>query len=488
MKQLNRQEFPNNNYPEKIIQFGEGNFLRAFVDWQLDQLNEYTDLNAGIVVVRPIDTDFPPSLSTQDGLYTTFIRGLNEQGEAVAETRIVSSVTREISAYKDYAQLLELAKSDDIRFIFSNTTEAGIAYVEADKLTDMPPSSFPAKLTAMLFERFNHFAGAQDKGLVIVPCELIDYNGDALKAIIHKYIEQWALPAEFSAWVNEANTFCSTLVDRIVTGYPRDEAEALRDQIGYEDTFMVCAEHFYLFVIQGPQELNQWLCLDQLAQDQQLNIKVVDDIKPYKERKVAILNGAHTALVPTAFLAGIDTVGESLADEQMEEYLKSLIFNEIIPTLSLPEDELQGFANDVLNRFRNPYIKHQLLSIALNSMTKYKTRNLPQLLTYVEQKGELPKLLTFALAALISFYRGGRESGSYALADDKPWLDFYAQAWPAVIANEKSTGELVAEVLGNVQHWDQDLTLVPELAAQVTAYVNAIQTKGVRAALTDIEG
>ncbi|SHO55961.1 tagaturonate reductase [Vibrio quintilis] len=488
MKQLNRTDFDNRRYPEKIIQFGEGNFLRAFLDWQIDQLNEHTDLNAGVVVVRPIDSDFPPSLDTQDGLYTTFIRGLNEQGNAVADTRIISSVTREISAYKNFETLLDLAKNEEIRFIFSNTTEAGIAYVDTDKITDTPPASFPAKLTKMLFERFTHFSGAQDKGWVIVPCELIDYNGDALKAIIHQYIELWRLPAEFSAWVDEANTFCSTLVDRIVTGYPKDESKALTEQIGYQDTFMVCAEHFYLFVIQGPDSLNQLLCLDQLSDSQALNIKVVDDIKPYKERKVAILNGAHTALVPVAFLSGLDTVGESMADKQMESWLESVIFEEIIPTLSLPEDELKGFANDVLNRFRNPYIKHQLLSISLNSMTKYKTRILPQLLAFRQKYNRLPTGLTFALAALISFYNGQREAGEYPLADDQHWLDFYADLWAKVNAGDLKVKALVEQVLANTSHWGQNLSLVDGLTDQVTANIEAIRQSGVRQALSQIKG
>jgi tagaturonate reductase len=488
MKQLNRSDFSFPSYPEKIIQFGEGNFLRAFVDWQLDQLNEHTDLNAGIVIVRPIDSDFPPSLSTQDGLYTTFIRGLNDKGEEVNDTRVVSSVTRELSAYKDFDQLLELAKDANIEFIFSNTTEAGIAYVENDKLTDFPPSSFPAKLTKMLWERFNHFSGAPERGLTIIPCELIDYNGEALKAIVHKYVELWDLSPEFAIWIDEANTFCSTLVDRIVTGYPRDEVEQLEAKIGYHDTFMVSAECFYLFVIQGPQSLHQSLCLDQLAQETALNIKIVDDIKPYKERKVAILNGAHTALVPVAFLSGLDTVGESLSDSQMEAFLTSVMFEEIIPTLSLEEDELMTFARDVLYRFKNPFIKHQLLSISLNGMTKFKTRILPQLLTYKEQQGKLPTQLCFAFAALMAFYRGTRAGEKYALSDDQPWLDFYKVSWPSMEDGSLTCQELVHAVLINVEHWGSDLSKVEGLEQLVTENLQSIIDLGMRNALAKIEG
>ncbi|SPW22006.1 Altronate oxidoreductase [Cronobacter sakazakii] len=255
MKTLNRRDFPGALWPERIIQFGEGNFLRAFIDWQVDLLNEHTDLNAGVVVVRPIASDFPPSLSTQDGLYTTIIRGLNEKGEAVSESRLIRSVNREISVYAQYDEFLMLAHNPDIRFVFSNTTEAGISYHARDQFDDAPAVSYPAKLTRLLFERFSHFDGAQDKGWVIIPCELIDYNGEALRELVLRYAHEWALPAAFTTWLESANSFCSTLVDRIVTGYPRDEVAQLEESLGYHDAFLDTAEHFYLFVIQGPQWL-----------------------------------------------------------------------------------------------------------------------------------------------------------------------------------------------------------------------------------------
>ncbi len=278
MQTLNRQNFPGRQYTNRVIQFGEGNFLRAFVDWQLDLLNEQTDLDAGVVVVRPIDTDFPPSLSTQDGLYTTIIRGLNEQGEAVRQSRVIRSVNREINVYRQFDDYLALAHDANIRFVFSNTTEAGISFNAGDRLQDTPPQSYPGKLTRLLYERFCHFDGAADKGWVLIPCELIDYNGDALRDMVLRYADLWALPAEFVGWLNDSNTFCSTLVDRIVTGYPRDEVQALQTELGYQDAFLDTAEYFYLFVIQGPTWLAEALRLDQVN----LNIRIVDDIKPYK--------------------------------------------------------------------------------------------------------------------------------------------------------------------------------------------------------------
>ena len=479
MKALNKQTAPKSVAPERIIQFGEGNFLRAFVDWQIDLLNEHTNLNAGVVIVRPIQSDFPPSLSTQDGLYTTIIRGLNEQGEAVSDARLIRSVNREISVYSQYDEFLKLAHNPDMRFVFSNTTEAGISYHAGDKFDDAPAVSYPAKLTRLLFERFTHFNGAADKGWIIIPCELIDYNGDALRELVLRYAQEWALPAAFIAWLNDANTFCSTLVDRIVTGYPRDEVAELEAGLGYHDSFLDTAEHFYLFVIQGPKSLAAELRLDKYP----LNVLIVDDIKPYKERKVAILNGAHTALVPVAFQAGLDTVGEAMNDAEICAFVEKAIYEEIIPVLDLPRDELHSFASAVTGRFRNPYIKHQLLSIALNGMTKYRTRILPQLLAGQKATGKLPARLTFALAALIAFYRAERNGERYPVQDDAHWLERYQQLWTQHHDKQVTTRELVSSVLSVSEHWEQDLTLVNGLVDQVALDLDAILSKGMRDAV-----
>ncbi|WP_253376849.1 tagaturonate reductase [unidentified bacterial endosymbiont] len=479
MNTLNRRDFPGAHYPERIIQFGEGNFLRAFVDWQIDLLNEHTDLNAGVVIVRPIQSDFPPSLNTQDGLYTTIIRGLNEKGEAVSDARLIRSVNREISVYSQYDEFLKLAHNPQMRFVFSNTTEAGISYHAEDKFDDAPAVSYPAKLTRLLYERFSHFNGAADKGWIIIPCELIDYNGAALRELVLRYAQEWALPAAFTQWLNDANSFCSTLVDRIVTGYPRDEVAALEKERGYHDAFLDTAEHFYLFVIQGPKSLASELRLDKLP----LNVLIVDDIKPYKERKVAILNGAHTALVPVAFQAGLDTVGDAMNDADVCAFVEKAIYDEIIPVLDLPRDELASFASAVTGRFRNPYIKHQLLSIALNGMTKYRTRILPQLLAGHKATGKLPARLTFALAALIAFYRGERNGEPYPVQDDAHWLERYQQLWARHHDKQISTHELVRSVLSVSEHWECDLSQVTGLVDHVTQDLDTILLQGMRAAV-----
>ncbi|SPX55569.1 altronate oxidoreductase [Klebsiella pneumoniae] len=345
-------------------------------------------------------------------------------------------------------------------------------------MTDAPPVSYPAKLTRLLFERYQHFAGAADKGWVIIPCELIDYNGEALQALVLRYASEWELPQAFITWLTSANTFCSTLVDRIVTGYPRDEVAALEEQTGYKDAFLDTAEHFYLFVIQGPASLAAELRLDKLP----LNVRIVDDIKPYKERKVAILNGAHTALVPVAFQAGIDTVGEAMNDAEICAFVEKAIYDEIIPVLDLPRDELVSFASAVTGRFRNPYIKHQLLSIALNGMTSTAP-------VFCRSCWRGRKRMArcaasdFALAALIAFYRGERDGESYPVQDDADWDIALSNAVARHRDGQMSTRELVTAVLSVADHWQQDLSQTPGLVELVTADLDAILTCGMRDAV-----
>ncbi|WP_158780402.1 tagaturonate reductase [Pantoea sp. BAV 3049] len=481
MLRLNRRDFPGRFHPDRIIQFGEGNFLRAFTDWQIDLLNEHTDLDAGVVVVRPRNSQPARTLNGQDGLYTTLIRGIDETGERVNQPRLIRSVNREIHPYQQFDEYLALARDEAIRFVFSNTTEAGIRYEAGDSLTDRPPGSFPAKLTQLLLERWRYFNGASDRGWVIIPCELIDDNGEALKALVLRYVSEWQLPAAFSQWVEQENIFCSTLVDRIVTGYPQEAAE-IEQRLGYRDDYLVAGEVYYLLVLQGPRWLEQALRLDRCA----LNVRLVDDIKPFKEQKVAILNGAHTAMVPVAFLAGLDTVGEAMADPEIAGYIDSLLREEVIPTLSLPAAELNSFADAVLNRFRNPFICHQLQAIALNSMTKFRTRLLPQLLASQRLQGKPPVRLTFALAALLAFYRGQREDGSYSLQDEERLLQRLRELWNQLSSGNIAPQQLVEAVLGDAQHWGENLNEVPGLTAAVTEHLQRIEGDGMRAALTHV--
>ena len=490
--QLSRDDKKLIKPTERILQFGEGNFLRCFIDWQIDILNETKGLDAGVIVVRPIDTDFPPSLNTQDGLYTSLVRGYDEEGQLHEDARVISCVTREISIYQEYQTYLQTAHISDIRFVFSNTTEAGIVYVGSDAFEDAPASSFPAKLTRWLYERYTAFNGAVDRGVYLIPCELIDYNGDALKQIVLQYCDLWDLPGEFVEWLYSANTFCSTLVDRIVTGYPREEAENLEEAFGYSDSFITTGEFFHLFVIQGPESLAEELRIDGSG----LNIRMVEDLKPYKQRKVGILNGSHTALVPVGFLSGIDTVRGAVEDEQIQRFLDRLIQEEIIPNLGLPLDYAREFAASVIDRFKNPFVDHKLYSIALNSMTKFKTRVLPQFLEYARLNGTVPPLMTLSLAALISFYRGERTfkdingvtvSETYKLQDNPEFLSMYEDLW----GNDwEPTRERIQRVVHHVlslqDHWGTDLSAVSGLETAVTDHVAGILDEGMFGRLSKV--
>ncbi|GFP77195.1 tagaturonate reductase [Clostridium fungisolvens] len=479
---LNRETFKEyKQYPEKVLQFGEGNFLRAFVDWQIDKMNKEADFNGSVVVVQPIEFGLVDKLNEQDGLYTLYLQGIKD-GKAVKEHEVINSISRGINPYTQYDEYLRVAENPELRFIISNTTEAGIAFDENDKLEDRPQKSFPGKLTALLYNRFKAFAGAKEKGLIIIPCELIDKNGEKLKAIILKYAELWNLGEEFVAWINEANTFCGSLVDRIVPGYPRDTIKEITEELGYEDNLVNVGEQFHLWVIEGPAWIGNELPVAKAG----LNTIFVEDMTPYRTRKVRILNGAHTALVPVSYLYGLETVGESVDHEVIGQFIKGVVYGEIIPTLDLPQEELEYFAGAVLERFQNPFVNHYLMSIALNSMSKFETRDLPSLLEYINRKGELPKKLVFSLAALIEFYKGKRGEEAIALADDADILDLYKTAWGSCDGSEAGLRSVVTTVLGYEKNWKMNLNEVKGLTDAVTYYLAKIETLGIKEALKEV--
>ena len=484
MKRLDRTTIPLPTHPERILQIGGGNFLRCFIDWQIDILNEKNGLDAGIVIAKPTDRQSPQTLNSQEGLYTTLLRGYDEHGQIRNEKRVISAVTREISIYNEYEKFLALAKNPDLRFIVSNTTEAGVVYSEQDRFDDTPPATYPAKLTRFLYERFVSCRGSLDGGFILLPCELLDYNGDRLKEIVLRYVRRWNLHSKFESWLQQANIFCSTLVDRIVTGYPEDEAETLADELGYLDQFLVAGEYYHLFVIQGPKTVGKELKLSGSS----LNIKIVKDLKPYKERKVGILNGCHTALTPIAYLSGIDLVKDATADPLLERYLEQLLEREIIPCLSMPVGELRLFAQRVIGRFKNPYIKHNLLDISLNSMTKFKTRLLPQFIHYYHKYNSVPPMMAFALSALICFYRGDINGRTYPLNDDQPFLDLYEHLWSQVDTDSCDLGAakgIAQEILGLEDHWEFPLLSMNGLLEMTAMNIHSIITKGMKETLQE---
>jgi len=481
LKALNRSTVTANSYPERILQFGEGNFLRAFADWMIHEMNKNAGFNSGVVVIQPIKQGLVRILNDQDGLYTLYLNGI-KNGRAVSEHQIIDCIQRAINPYQEYAAFLAIAENPDLRFVISNTTEAGIAYHKADKLGDSPQKSYPGKLTAFLYHRFRSFKGASDIGLIILPCELIDRNGDNLKNIILQYAVEWDLAGEFTNWINKHNIFCNTLVDRIVPGYPKNKTDRITEELGYKDNLLVEGEQFHLWVIEGPKEVKE----EFPAMQSGLNVVFTDNMEPYRTRKVRILNGAHTSLVPVGYLYGIEKVRESLEDPVVGAFLKNAIFNEICPTLDLPEKELIHFSNDVLDRFKNPYLDHALLSISLNSISKYKTRVLPSVLEFIKRKKTLPRHLLFSLAALIVFYKGERNGEPIELADDPKVLAFFESNWAKVTGSKESITQMVNLVLSNSNFWDQDLTKIEGVQNEVISSLLLILDKGMHGAILNL--
>lgn len=387
--------------PERVLQFGEGNFLRAFVDYFIDMMNEKAGFHSKVVLCQPIAPGLADMINEQEGLYTLFLRGF-ENGKKVNDKRVISCVSRCLNPYQDYDAVLACAENPDLRFIACNTTEAGITYDPACSFTDVPADSYPGKLTQFLYKRFETFGKEAGKGFVILSCELIDNNGKELEKCVLQYADQWKLGEEFVTWIKQENIFCSTLVDRIVTGYPRNEAASICEELGYQDNIIDTGEIFGFWVIEGPESLKEELPFEKAG----LPVLITDDHKPYKQRKVRILNGAHTSFVLGAYLAGQDIVRDCMEDEVICGFMNKTIYDEIIPTLTLPKEELKSFAASVTERFKNPFIDHALLSISLNSTSKWKARVMPSLKGYIANTGKLPECITASFAFYIAFYRG----------------------------------------------------------------------------------
>lgn len=490
LKEQNYDGYLLENAPEKVLQFGEGNFLRAFVDYFFDNLNEKTGFNGKITVVQPLPkhspTSVPEWLNEQEGLYTLYLRGF-EGGQKVNAKRVISCVSRCLNAYEDYESVMACADNPELRYITSNTTEAGIVYDSSCQFTDKPASSFPGKLTQLLYRRFQKFGSEKGKGFVILACELIDDNGKELEKCCIQHAKQWNLGEDFIAWLQEENVFCSTLVDRIVTGYPRSEAAAINEANGYEDMVLDTGEVFGFWVIEGPEWLNEELPFAKAG----LPVIITDNHKPYKQRKVRILNGAHTSMVLGAYLAGQDIVRDCMADDVICGFMNKAIYDEIIPTLTLPKDELESFAFSVTERFKNPFIDHALLSISLNSTSKWKARVLPSVKDYIKNTKSLPKCLTTSFALYIAFYKNGKEmteSGlaavrpngdSYTISDDKAVLEFY------LAHKDDSARGLAYAVCANEDFWGEDLTKLEGFAEMVADTLERIEKEGTYAVMKD---
>lgn len=472
-QKLNRETGgQNNKLPIKIVQFGGGNFMRGFTDYIIDKVNREAGFNAGIVNVQPTPNGSVHKLEAQDNLYTLFTRGI-KKGELIDEKQVISAIQKSVNPYTDYDKFLALAKEEELEFIFSNTTETGIAYDETETSYQGPHRNFPAKVTVLLYERFRHFNGAADKGVRMIPCELIEDNAFALRDIIIRYAHLWNLEETFVQWINQHNYFHNTLVDRIVPGYPTDEAGSYEDRLDYEDQMMVVSEAFLLFVIQDAGNLKERIPFHKINEQ----ILVVEDIRPYRLRKVRILNGGHTLMLAPAILSGQETVKEAMDHPFTKTFLHDAIFNEVHSTLGLDETELKDFAEEVFDRFRNPFIKHHLASIALYFVSKFKVRVLPSLLAYVENNGKLPVNLTFSLACLIRFYQGSFGEKALPLNDKDGIIAKFKEIW------KNEAYETVAQLaLSETSFWDTDLTQIKGLQEAVSTALYEIDHHGVEAA------
>lgn len=470
MKALNKTTANKTIRPEKVIQFGEGNFLRAFVDWIIFNMNEKTDFNGSVVVVQPIEKGMIDMLNGQDCLYHVNLQGL-DNGEPVNSLTKIDVISRALNVYTQNDEFMQLAEQPEMRFVISNTTEAGITFDPACKFTDKPASSYPGKLTQLLYHRYEYFKGDMSKGLIVFPCELIFLNGHKLKECILQYIELWQLGDDFKNWFLNACGVYATLVDRIVPGFPRKEIDDIKAKLGYDDNLVVQGEFFHLWVIEAPASIADEFPADKAG----LNVLFVPSEEPYHERKVTLLNGPHTVLSPVAYLSGINIVRDACQHPVVGKYINKVMCEELMETLNLPKEELQKFAADVLERFVNPFVDHQVTSIMLNSFPKYETRDLPGLKTYLARKGELPKGLVLGLAAIITYYKGGvREDGAEIVPNDAPEImALLKQLWATGDTRKVAEGVLAEESI-----WKSDLNAIPGLTDLVVKYLDSIQAVG----------
>jgi tagaturonate reductase len=470
MKALNSKTAPKPVRPERIIQFGEGNFLRCFVDWIISNMNEKADFNSDVVIVQPLGMGRIDNLMEQDCLYHVNLQGL-DNGKPVNSFRLIDCVSRALNPYKQFAEFLALAEQPEMRFVISNTTEAGIAYDPSCKLDDAPASSYPGKLVQLLYHRYQYFKGDMSKGLIIFPCELIFLNGHKLKEVIYQYIDLWQLGDGFKEWFEKACGVYATLVDRIVPGFPRKDIDKIKAELDYDDNNVVQGEFFHLWVIEAPESVAKEFPADKAG----LNVLFVPSEEPYHERKVTLLNGPHTVLSPVAFLSGINIVRDACQHPVIGRFVHRVMYDELMPTLNLPQDELKHFADAVLERFCNPFVDHQVTSIMLNSFPKYATRDLPGLKTYLKRKGHLPEGLVLGLAAIMVYYRGGkRADGVDIVPNDAPEImELLSKLW-----KEGDVENLVKTVLAQTSIWGEDLNAIPGLKDRVVYYINRINEVG----------
>lgn len=467
--------------PIKVMQFGGGNFLRAFVDISIQKINNATNFNAGVAVIKPTARGDYQELKSQDGLFSVQLEGY-ENNTFVQDLTVVDCIQKVINPYSEWQKYIDLSKTPKLRFIISNTTEAGIVFNSNDAFDHTPPKEFPAKLTVWLFHRFTHFDGALDKGCILLPVELIDKNGEALKQCILQYADHWSLSDAFKNWISEACIFYNTLVDRIVSGYPKDKIEEIEAKLGFKDQLAVAGELYQSWLLEGPDDILNEFPFNKTD----LNIELVSDLESYRNLKVRILNGAHTSMVPVAYLLGERLVKDAMKNTQVANFIHQVLMSEVLETLDFPQDYKEQFANDVVNRFKNPALNHKLISISLNSTSKFVTRLLPSLKDYLKIKGSLPTNITFALSALIRFYEGSFNNDKINLNDTSSVLEYFSNTWEQFRENDIDLNTLTTRLLGNSDIWQEDLNQITGLTNIIYKNLSNIEKYGFEEALTMI--
>jgi tagaturonate reductase len=471
------QDLPRKTYPVKILQFGAGNFLRGFADWMVQMANDKVGFNAGIAVVQSMSNS--QQLTLQKGVYTLLIKGIKEE-EFVSERYKIDTIQRVVNPASDFSSYLEEALNPDLQFVFSNTTEVGIVFSGEDKNRDVVASTFPGKLTQLLYKRFQN---SIHTNIIVLPTELIEHNGEVLKKCVQQYVQLWALPLAFTDWLNKHITFCTTLVDRIVPGNPKRPREVLDTELGYSDGLAVEGEWFHLWVIEGPYWLNEVLPFAKAG----LNVILTNDLAPYRIRKVRILNGSHTCMAPIGYLAGIQTVRETIEHPIIGRYIKRLIFDDIVPNIPGDLVELEKYAEEVIARFRNPAIDHQLESIISNSFSKFKIRVLPSLLTHINKSGLVPDRLSYSLAALIFLYRGLKGGKDIPLKDTEDVIATMKKIWAEGNYSKSGMEEICKKILCKKEWWGQDLTEIHHLVEHTGNHLYSIDQFGVVESLKKME-
>ncbi|MGG0286481.1 tagaturonate reductase [Peribacillus butanolivorans] len=472
------------DYPVKVLQIGEGNFLRGFFDWMISECNKQGHFQGSIVVTQPRPTGKGKieKLKQQDGLYTLMIRGF-KNGEKVDNKEIISVFSKAIDPYEEWDEFLALSQNPTLEFVVSNTTEAGLKYQPIPWEEGVPIESFPGRLTAFLYQRYLYFNGETEKGLIMLPCELLERNGDMLKQCVLQHSRDWELPKSFMDWVDQNNLFLNSLVDRIVTGFPAKEAEELFASWEYEDSLLNTAEPYHLWAIEGDPSFDQRLPLKQSG----LNVHWVKDLVPYQMRKVRILNGSHTLMAPLGILSGLEEVKQVIDHPDFNRFLRQAIEEEIIPSLPFDRNEMIIYGESVMERFMNPFVHHRLADISLNSVSKFKVRLLPTLEDYFEKKDRLPVCVVRAFAGLIRFYKvqkvkenyvgesfGGKE---YVVKDDVKTIEFFKEQWLRYEAEEISLKQLVETLLGNQHLWGKDLNKFSALVDELCYHLEVMLRK-----------